>query len=466
LFILVAGVTTRATLAEDSIAKPVQADEKNQDLLDALARFRNQDFDGAQKLLKEAVEKDVDLPPALVILAKWYQQANQTMALRVTLERAVVENPTDPESYVAMSDLALREGRYTEAELVLEKATVILESFEKSPRRKELLIPRVQANLAAVAEWREAWEKAETHLTAWLECEPSNAVARQRLGRVLFALGRREEALRQFQSAAESDPNALNADAFMGQLYERAGERVKAQAAMEAAVKTASADLKTRLVVSQWALDTGQVALAQQHADAALSIDPNSLEAKHLRGMVALFERDFKIAEDQFQAVLNQSPASFVASNNLAVALCFQENESKRRRALEYAQVNVRQYPRQAEAYSTMGWILYHLGQRDEADKALRTAASSGTVSPDTAYYLARIEIDRDRKTEARVILESAVKSTGLFLFRKEADDLLDQLATAPVDNKKVATPSETKKPVAAVDTEKPAPPIGKKKSK
>jgi Tfp pilus assembly protein PilF len=133
---------------------------------------------------------------------------------------------------------------------------------------------------------------------------------------------------------------------------------------------------------------------------------------------------------------------------------------------LEYAQVNVRQYPRQAEAYSTMGWILYHLGQRDEADKALRTAASSGTVSPDTAYYLARIEIDRDRKTEARVILESAVKSTGLFLFRKEAEDLLDQLATAPVDNKKVATPSETKKPVAAVDTEKPAPPIGKKKSK
>ncbi len=447
LFLLVAGTTARTTLAapaaEDTVAKPAQGEEKNQDLLDALARFKNQDFDGAQKLLNEAVGKNADLPPALVILANWYLQANQAQAVRVSLERAVMEQPTDPESYVAMSDLALREGRYTEAELALEKATAVLEAPAKSPRRKELLIPRVQANLAAVAEWREAWEKAETHLVAWLKCEPNNSVARQRLGRVLFAQGKREEALRQFQSAAAADKKALNADAMMGRLYEQAGERAKAQAAMEAAVKAAPADLKTRLAVAQWALETGQLTAAQEHAQAALNIDPDALEAKHLRGMVALFQRDFQVAENYFQAVLIQAPANLAASNNLALALCYQNDESKQRRALEYAQLNVRQYPREAGVYSTLGWILYQLGRRDEAEQALRTAASSGTVSPDAAYYWSRINVDHDRKAEAKRILERALQAPGLFMFRKEAQDLLAQLSEAPDATKKPAAPGK-----------------------
>jgi Tfp pilus assembly protein PilF len=449
----------------DAVTSSAPTEEKNPDLVAALARFRNQDFAGAQQLLKEAVSKGNDLPPAQLILAEWFTQANQTQAARVALERAVLDEPADPEIYVIMSDLALREGRFTEAELALDKATAVLEGFTKSARRKQMLIPRVHANLAAVSEWREAWAKAAEHLAAWLKFDPQSAVAMQRMGRVLFAQGKREEALQQFRAAANVDKTALNPDAIMGRLYEQAGERGKAKASMDAAVKAAPADLKTQLTVSQWALDTGQLAAAQEHADAASKIDPSSLEAKQVRGTVALFQRDYKVAEDCFQAVLIQAPANFAASNNLALALCSQDDESKKRRALEYAQVNVRQYPRQAEAYSTMGWILYDMGQRDEAEKALRTAASSGTVSPDTAYYLARLDIDRDRKAEAKLILESAVKATGLFMFRKEADDLLAQLTAAPVETTKPAASVDTKKPVAPVETKKPATPVETKKT-
>ncbi|MHB9078474.1 MAG: tetratricopeptide repeat protein [Pirellulaceae bacterium] len=457
----------------NAVTSSVAADEKNPDLMDALARFRNKDFTGAQEMLKEAVSNGKDLPPTQLILAEWFTQANQTQAARVALERAVLEEPADPEIYVVMSDLALRDGRFTEAELALDKATAVLQGFTKSARRKQLLIPRVQANLAAVSEWREAWPKAEEHLAAWLKFDPQSAAAMQRMGRVLFAQGKREAALQQFQAAAQVDKTALNPDAMMGRLYEQSGERDKAQASMDAAVKAAPADLKTRLAMLQWAFETGQLAAAQGHADAALKIDPSSVEAKHVRGTVALFQRDFKVAEDCFQAVLIQAPASFAASNNLALALCCQDDESKKRRALEYAQVNVRQYPRQAEAYSTLGWILYQMGQRDEAEKALRTAASNSAVSPDTAYYLARVDIDRDRKAEAKVILESAVKATGPFMFRREAEDLLAQLIAAPVESKqpeasvetkKAATPVETKKAAASIETQKAAAPASSKR--
>jgi len=461
VLVLVAGMTRRTLWAApvDDAASSATATEKNPDLVNALTRFQNQDFAGAQKLLKEAVTKAKDLPPAQLILAEWFTQANQMQAARVALERAVLEEPADPEIYVVMSDLALREGRFTEAELALVKATAALEGFTRSDRRKQLLIPRVHANLASVSEWREAWTKAEEHLVAWLTFDPQSAVAMQRMGRVLFAQGKREEALQQFQAAAQIDKTALNPDAMMGRLYEQAGERDKAQASMDAAVKGAPADLKTRLAVSQWALEAGQLATAQEHAVAALKIDPVSLGAKQVRGTVALFQRDFKVAEDCFQAVLIQTPSSFPASNNLALALCCQDDESKKRRALEYAQVNVRQYPRQAEAYSTMGWILYQMGQRDEAEKALRTAASGGTVSPDTAYYLARLDVDRGRKAEAKLILESAVKATGLFMFRKEAEELLVQLIEAPAATEKPKAPTQTKTPAASTEAKVPVAP-------
>ncbi len=136
----------------------------------------------------------------------------------------MLEEPADPECYVIMSDLALQEGRFTEAELALEKATTLLAEFTKSGRRKQVLIPRVHANLAAVSEWREHWAKAEEHLAAWLKFDRQSVGAMQRLGRVLFVQGKREEALQQFQAAAKVDENLAESGRHDGPTI-RAGGR-------------------------------------------------------------------------------------------------------------------------------------------------------------------------------------------------------------------------------------------------
>ncbi len=60
-----------------------------------------------------------------------------------------------------------------------------------------------------------------------------------------------------------------------------------------------------------------------------------------------------------------------------------------------------------------------------------------------------RIDIDLDRTAKAKLILETAVKATGLFMFRKEAEDLLAQFTDTPVEPKKPAAPTETKKSAA-----------------
>jgi tetratricopeptide (TPR) repeat protein len=137
------------------VGAKASVDVKNQEISDAVARFKDRDFDGALKLLKEAVKKNADLPPAQVILAQLFSQANIPMGVRNALEQAVIESPDDPETYVIMADIALRERQVTVASLLYAKAASLVEKFDKSTKRKGLLQPRVYSGLASVSEARD-----------------------------------------------------------------------------------------------------------------------------------------------------------------------------------------------------------------------------------------------------------------------------------------------------------------------
>ena len=80
--------------------------------------------------------------------------------------------------------------------------------------------------------------------------------------------------------------------------------------------------------------------------------------------------------------------------------------------------------PKRADVYSTLGWIYYKVGKLNEAVAALKTAVQLGPVSRDTAYYAARVMFDVGNKTEARMWLNAALKSPGLFAKQKEAGEL------------------------------------------
>ncbi len=281
-----------------------------------------------------------------------------------------------------------------------------------------------------VAGARQDWPAAQKYLEGLLAEDPKNAAALQELARVLFQQKKANDALLRLKEAAAADPNVVTPEAILAQYYEQAGDRTNATRFMVEALKVNPRDLKTRLVAAQWSWETDQLKQAAEQADAALQLDPNSIEALILRGIVALFQKDAKKAEECFQQAHLLSPANFAASNNLALALAEQDDEAKKRRALEYAQVNYRlnPNPRPAEAASTLGWVLYRLGRLDEAEAALAQAARAGNLSADTAYYIARVQVDRGQKDQARQLLEQALKTTRPFLLRKEAETLLESL--------------------------------------
>jgi Tfp pilus assembly protein PilF len=404
------------------------AAEKIPEVDEAIKSFLAMDFTAASKKLEEAAAKYPDLPPAAVIMASLYSQANMPNGVRPSLEQAVKDAAADPQAYVVLGDLALRESRVTEADLLFTKANALLAAFKGSPKRKAMLEPQIIAGQATVAEARENWKGAQKLLEAWSKLDAKNAGIMLRMARALFKQADAAGAYEMLKKARATDANAMTAEAVLAQLYEEFGDRANAKKWMDKALKAAPEDLRTHLVAAQWALQTDQIDMAKTEAAAALKIDPKSLDAKIVRGIVDLYLKDYRGAELYFESAHLQSPSNFAATNNLALALAEQEDASKKTRAVEYAQSNRRQYQRSAEAASTLGWVLFKADQLDAAEQELKAAVSPGNFSQDTAYYVAAVSAKRGNNEQAQMVLKAALTNKQPFSKREEAKALLDKI--------------------------------------
>ncbi len=415
-----------AAAAEGAAASEAKIPE----LEEAAKLFRIGDYDGAMRAMQAAIKTHPELPPAEVMMASWFAAGNQPAMTHDACQRAVMAAPNDPEPYQILGEMLMRNRQIVEATLLFEKALSLVESSKQATPRLKSIKVRSLGGLAAAAMARQAWDVAQSQLEALLNEDPKNASALQQLGQALFMQKKEDLALEKLREAAKLDDTLLGGEATLAQLYHQIGDEKSAGKWMLEAIKASPRDPKTRILAAQWSYDIGKFDQAEEQAKAAVQLDPTSLNAQLIRGAVALIRKDFKTAQEFYEKAHLQSPSHLTATNNLALALAEQEEESKRRLALEYAQINARIYPEQSETLATLGWALYRLGRLDEAQSTLGKAISLPRPSPDTFYFAARVVAERGRKDEARMLLQSPImKTTAPYLMRKEAEALLEQLS-------------------------------------
>jgi tetratricopeptide (TPR) repeat protein len=344
--------------------------------------------------------------------------------------RAALAVPNDPEPFQILGEIAIRNREIIEAGLLFEKTAALVAAAKEPTPRLKAIKRRALSGLATVAQTRQDWAAAQTHIEALLAEDPKNALALQQLGQILFMQKKEDLAVAKLREAAKLNDTLLGAEAALAQFYHQVGDVKNAGKWMFDAIKANPRDAKTRVVAAQWSYDIGKFDQAEEQAKAAVQLEPDSLNAQMIRGLVALMRKDFKTAQEFYEKAHLQAPSNLNATNNLALALAGQDEESKKRLAMEYAQINARVYPDQSEALATLGWVFYRLGRLDEAQANLGKAISLPRPSPDTFYFTARVIADRGRKDEARALLQSPVmKSPGQYLMRKEAEALLEELS-------------------------------------
>jgi tetratricopeptide (TPR) repeat protein len=434
--LLVVVVSTRPVqaqiTAQSLIGKAVSDDSMNKEITNAIGRFRDRDIDGCRALLERAKSNNPKLPPPGVMMATLWLSVNQLGPARAELEDTVVKFSADPEAYLMLGDLAFQERRITEADVLFSKATGLTEAFTENPKRKRDFDIRCSAGSAAVAEARRQWETAQKQLAAWLQLDPDNASAHQRMGIVLFNLGKEVESLAEFREARKLDEKAIQPELALARLYDDAKKRDTAKKLIEQAIKASPNDAAVQLAAAQWYLGQNDLETAKQGAEAALKLDARSLEAKVVRGAIARVARDYKTAEKFFNDAHVQSPGNFPASNSLALVLIESDDKDARQRSMEMAEANVAMHrensPQQVNALTTLAWVYYKLGRREDAEKILAQITQNNLLTTDGAYYVAKLLADRGEKDRAQKILEQVLENEPMFATRPDAVDLLAKL--------------------------------------
>src|SRR5262249_11282135 len=168
-------------------AKPAEVEK-------AEALFREGKVDDAFKELQAATTKHAELAPARLMLARLYFSAGQLQQGRAALEQAAAESPDHPEIYLTNGSQALSEGRLTDTILNCQIAQELVAAPRWTAEQRKTVQRESRAGQATAFEARRDWASARTQLAAWLELEPKNGLARQRLARAQLMLGRADDA--------------------------------------------------------------------------------------------------------------------------------------------------------------------------------------------------------------------------------------------------------------------------------
>ncbi len=400
----------------------------DQDLEPAVKKLREGRIDEALVLIRQLTAKHPEWTPAPLILSRLLISGGQAVPGRRALERAATEFPDHPEVYLASGALALGEGRYSDARLNFDAALGLTGSGKWDAEHAGFYRREALSGLAAVAEAREDWETARRKLVAVLELEPQNGQVRQRLGAVLFRLDKQEEAFETLKQAVQDTPALEPAAVTMGRLMTQKGNARKAEEWFDHALKLEPSSVRVRAARASWLLDQGRAQAARAEIEEAVKLDPAAREARRLQGLVAWHLRDLAAAETILDPLYREAPTELATADLLALCLVDQDDAVKRARGLQLAEANARQSPRSHQAIATLGWAHYRSGHLDQAEKLLRAAVQGVSVSPDIAYYLARVLADKGQSADARKLLQSASALTGAFAHRDVAIALLKSL--------------------------------------
>ena len=407
--------------------------EIQKELEKAVNAFNASQFTETLDVLKSLYAKHPEIVPPRIVLAQWFAKSNLGTAVRTNLEMGTEEAPADPEAFLLLAEISLKEGGLTAAEALLSKAADKLNAYTANPTRKQNLASSLRRVTTDLYEARERWTYMEESINRQIEADGATAELLRRKGVAIFQQKKDAEAKKVFVEAdrleANQESKGLPADAAMSQLYLLRGDRDNARKSLEAALAANPASKEVLILSIRMKMNDDKLEEAKPLAEKLLKDDPGLPSAKELRATVALYMDDYSTAEKLFEELLLSAPLETKHANGLALALCEQDSPEKLRRALAYAVENVRKDQNNSEYLGTLGWVLYKADQLEQAANALKQSAASGQINAATAYYFARVAVKTGKIEEAKQLLTAALNGGNQFAKRRDAVKLLSELS-------------------------------------
>lgn len=399
----------------------------------AVAAFGQGDVETAYRLFAASYVQDAELPPPALLIAMLSLARGEYDEFYQSCARAVEENPSDPESWYRLGEIALAEGRLVEAQLLLERGDAVLEKFGQTDGRStdsgsrfDYLQNDALSLGARLAEARGDLARAESLLRRLVARAQESDAARLSLGWILLEEDKTDEAIAEFDAARKIDGRNLPGYLTAVVLLDRRRQTEKAQKLADERFDPERID-----VAADYLPQLVQLYLKWNRLDAAEKLvekmPADSAARRRLSGRIALYRNDYEKAEREYQAAMLRDGDDFDTRNGYALALA-EINEGKRNQAVQIATENYRRQPHSEEAAATLGWIEFLSGRSERANELLRPYFERGSFTPTTAYYLAEVALALGDDTLAGTLLDLALGQNENFPKRRDAETLLKNL--------------------------------------
>lgn len=435
LAVLLSAVTTLAW-AQDAAPPAPQGDAASGDpalqaeLKKAVEFFTKSDFPKALEVLNALYKERPNIMPPRLIFAQWFAQANVPNAVKTSLEMATHETPNDPEAYILLGEISLRQRELTAAEALFDKAEALLAKYTANEERLKNLKISLYRNQAALYEVRARWTDMQSAVVKLLNTADQTPAMYRQLAVALFQQGDDAKAKEYLETATKlpGGDTGMPVDGIMSRLYLMKNDVNKSKASLQEALnKNPTSPEVLSLAVTQ-TLNDNDIKSAMAFAEHLAKAKPDDNETKRIMGTVALYQEDYAKAEQQFQAIVLASPLDAAAINGLALALCEQNDPEKMRRAMEYAANNVQKDQKNVEFLGTLAWVLIKSNRLADAQKVLQQIAAAGQINSATAYYLAEFAARSNNFAQAKSLLDAALKTPQPFFKRAAAQKLLEEV--------------------------------------
>jgi len=215
-------------------------------------------------------------------------------------------------------------------------------------------------------------EKALDAAKKALKIDRRNAQAWLRMGSVEYAMGRPEKALSDMNKAVEMAPSDPQALLRRGELFFRMNDAAKALADFNSAV---SLDSRTAQAYNDLgvleSVDFSDYGKAEANLRTALSLDSKNPEFYFNLGLLGTRRNSFGPALDAFNSALSLGGPQDLILKNRAKTYA---RLGDRTEALADIQTVLSENPKDASAYTALGWIDYRAADYEDAQAAFEQA--------------------------------------------------------------------------------------------
>lgn len=431
----------QAENAADSELAELEA-QANPATLKAIDLYVEGDAEGAYRLFKQVYDANPDSDPPGVLLATLHSHAGRYLEMRRCLERTAEDYPTDPEAFLQLASVDVQEGRFLEAELLIERAERLIEDYPKrrpeTTSRADYFREEALTARANLAEKKGNYEAAAELVKKVIALNPENAQARWNLGYLAMKRKDYDAAEEAFDAAAKLNPKLWSGWLQVLSALDRDDQIDEATARLAAKADQIAKATKPELaqlarLYMRWHKLEDALKIARDFEERN---EERDIDRWILAGWLALYANQYAAAEGFFRNATLIDPENFEASNGLALALLDQSNKEKLGQARVIAARNYRAHPDSRDAAATYAWCLFLSGNGKESDAIFQPMLESGELTATIAYYLAEIANARGDADLARNLLSLALSKKANFPKRAaalELSELVERNLKGPV---------------------------------